>query len=200
MAVRKELKHPAQLRLENPGILDQLAVVLSRQLKRTEVDIPEGKSRRPALNQVEAASASQKRKDVPQSKAHSASSDVKGDAAPHGQHADLSKEAAQPRTRKQSSTTPKQPPPSLRPSRYQPSVPSSPAAAADSSDSAYSDSPIDSPGTLESDDEADKLLASADSGPLRPGRPPPSDGGSRSRERRPGKEQVRAAKQVLMQR
>lgn len=66
----------------------------------------------------------------------------------------------------------------------------------DSSDSSYSDE-AESPGSYESDEEAEKLLSSADSGPgvsiveEREDEEP-------EREQRPSQQQVKAAKEVLL--
>ena len=100
------------------------------------------------------------------------------------------------------STTPKSDPPKLLPpkSTHKPISPSRPPQAPphtepDSSDSAYSTSEPESPGTLESDEEAEMMLGGADSGP-----PMLSAETSHERRHRPEREQVKAAKEVLMQR
>ncbi|KAI9638185.1 uncharacterized protein MKK02DRAFT_31672 [Dioszegia hungarica] len=157
LAIRQELEHPSRPhQLPAGGLLDQLAVVLSKQLKHqsTSSRLPSGKP----------APASTPRPPVPQA-------------------------TSRPEPGRQRSTTPKDPPPLERSAlKPQPIT-----AAQDSSDSAYSASEPESPGTLESDEEAEMMLGMADSGP--PAQPRQSGGHSHDRPRR---EQVQAAKEVLM--
>lgn len=128
MAMRKELNHPTQK--AHVGLLDQLAVLFSKQLK------------------------------------HQSATPV---------------HIIPPAGRRTRTTTPRHPPPPHHAS----------TVADDSSESAYSASEPGTPGTLESDEEAEKMLAMADSGPSI------ARVTDHERSDRPGRKQVQAAKEVL---